>query len=682
MLTLGCSSRVLGKVPPMRTGNRLQVLQSIPHHPGVLINIRSSLFPATWDITLVGQRATRALRKGLLGNTDAGVRWRCAQVLTQLRDASSRGDLHQALGDWDAAVRGQVLQALANVGDGSSVPNILKRLKDPQESMSNRMWALRALGKLGDGRAANAIIAEYDRTGAPVMLRRAAVEALWDLRRRVPRDKLLALLRRAIKDSDPLVVRRASIGVGVQRDAKAIAALQARLMGTNPMLRNVAAYVLGRIGDKRAIPVLVKALPRVRSGRLLNNISFALRRLGDPNLWGRLKGFLNHRQAFIRLNAGYTVGEMQLKQAVPTLRRMLKDPTRLVRIQAVVALAKIGDRGSINALLKYAEDGPPDGRWLARLAVLYLSGDRRHHEPFLEMLAGRRRRDAALVLAQRGDARAAPTLYQLASAHRDRRVWVAARRLGDPTLDRLVLLRLRNDVRQGRLVTLDRTLAFAGSTQLKPLTLPLLDLLFSRWGATRNQRHVAQRPALRAVLRTLGLSGATTVRPWLDHFARHRDYHVRTEARLAQALLGDGDAARRLVDELVTASDHHRPYLARVLGRLPRNVVAPLVRRLLGRKDPFLKLALAAVLYRAEPGAGEGLKLLLASLRSPQATVRAQAMKYLTQAMTSTRHKTLLQAKRAERDGMAREALAMVTERYSPPLEMFRVFHPQQVILR
>jgi len=670
-------------VPPLRSGTREQVLQSIPHHPSVLINIQTSLFPATWDITLLGQRATAALSKGLLGNTAASVRWRCAQVLTQLRDASSRSDLHQALGDWDDTVRGQVLRAVANVGDGSSVPHILKRLADPQESQQNRIRALHALGQLGDGRAADVIIAEYDRAKTSSMLRRTAVDALWDLRRRVPQDKLRKLLRRAIGDGDPLVVRRAAIGAGVLQDAGAIGALQARLMGTTPMLRNVAAYVLGRIGDRRAIPVLVKALPAVRSGRLLNNISFALQRLGDPALWDRLKGLLGHRQAFIRLNAAFTVGDMRLKQAVPTLRRMLDDPTLLVRVQAVVALAKIGDRGSVAALARYAEEGPPEGRWLAHLAVLYLTGDRRYHGPFLEMLAGTRRREAALVLAKRRDARVAPALYQLARGNRDRKIWIAARELANPTLDRLLLHRLRDDLRLGQLAALDRMLAYAGPARVKPLTLGLLDLLYSRWGASKHQRHVSYRPSLRAVLRALGRSGASEVRPWLYHFVEHRDYHVRTEARLALALLGDAASQRMLADELVRASDHHRPYLVRVIGHLPPPVAEPLLRPLLTNRDPFLRLALAAALFRSGAGsADQGLKLLLEGLHSPQATVRRSAMTYLNQAMNAQRHTSLAQLQRKEKDPMAREALAVVLECYTPPLQVFGVFQPHRIILR
>ena len=665
------------KLPPLRTDSRAGVLASLPYHPGVLVNIRTALFPATWDITLLGQQATAALRRGLLGNTEPAVRWRCAQVLTQLRDASSRSDLHQALGDWDDGVRGQVLRAVASVGDGSSVPHVLKRLSDPQESVENRVLALRALGQLGDGGAAKAIVAEYSSRSSS-SLRRAAIEALWDLRRRVPQDRLKQVLRRAIADADPAVARRAAVGAGVLQDAGAIPALEALLSGTSPMLRNVAAYVLGRIGDKRAIPILVKALPRVRSGRLLNNISFALQRLGDPSLWDRLKGLLAHRQAFIRLNAAFTVGEMQLRQAGPTLRKMLDDPTHLVRVQAVVALAKIGDRGAVKALDRYAAEGPPESRWLAHLALLHLSNQASHHEPFLEMLGSGRRTDAALVLAQLKDRRVAPALYQLARQSRDRRLWVAAQQLGDPMLDRLLLQRLRADLRQGQLGTLDRLLAFAGPSRVKPLTLPLLDLLFSRWGS--GGRYLAQRDALRAVIRALGRSGGQEVRPWLDHFARHADYHVRMEAELALAQLGDDGARARLMVALTRASDHHRPYLVRLVSRLPAQVLQPAIRKQLGAGDPFLRLALAAALYRV--GDAEGLRLLLQGLRSPQATVRERAMAYLAQGMTAERHRALAQLRGQEKDALARDSLAVVLERYSPPLQMFRVFEPQKIVLR
>ena len=465
----------------------------MPRDPGVLINIHKGLFPATADITLLGQRATPALRKGLLGNTLAAVRWRSAQVLTQLRDASARPELHQALSDWSPAVRNQALQALAYLGDASSVPHLLKRLADKQETVTNRVAALRALGKIGDGRAAQAIVDQYGQSPDQPHVRRAAIAALWDLRRAVPAATVRKLLHRGLADSDALVVRRAAIASGIARDSSALPLLQKLLQGNDRMLRNVAAYVLGRIGDKAAVAILVSALPAVRSGRLLNNISFALKRLGDPKLWSRLSGLLRHQQAFIRLNAAYTIGEMKLLQGRAQLQQMTADPNRLVRINAVVALAKLSDRRAIPTLLAVIQANKGQGelqRWALR-GVLFLSAAKKHRDHYLSIsLRGRHQREAALVLAAAGDHRAAPLLYPLIRQRHDLQAWKAAGKLRSPVLNQLLLNQLHAALERDDVRLIEPLLTYVGAVQSRQVTRKLVGLLFRRWGSF-NGRYVA-----------------------------------------------------------------------------------------------------------------------------------------------------------------------------------------------
>jgi len=660
--------------------NKAQVLAAMPTNPGVLINIHKGLFPATADITLLGQRATPALRKGLLGNTLAAVRWRSAQVLTQLRDASARPELHQALSDWSPAVRHQAMQALAYLGDASSVPHLIKRLTDKQETMTNRVAALRALGKIGDGRAAQAIVDQYGHSPDQAYVRRAAILALWDLRRRVPAATVRKLLHRGLADSDALVVRRAAIASGIARDGSALPRLQKLLKGNDRMLRNVAAYVLGRIGDKAAIPILVGALPAVRSGRLLNNISFALKRLGDPKLWSRLSGLLQHRQAFIRLNAAYTVGEMKLLQGRAQLQQMTADPNRLVRINAVVALAKLNDRRAIPTLLSVIQANKGQGelqRWALR-GVLFLSAKKRYRDHYLTLsLRGRHQREAALALAAAGDQRAAPLLYPLVRQRHDRQAWKAAGTLRSPVLNQLLLNQLQAALGRDDVRLIEPLLAYVGPTQSRQMTRKLVGLLYRRWGRF-NGRHVSDRSALLAVIRALGHSENPEVRTWLAPFLAHRSYAVRMQARLALARLGDQASLSELVRRLDTASDHHRPYLTGLLGQLPPARLRPGLNKLLARPDPYLKLAVgAALLYAGETANRQ----LLGALRSPQAMIRHRARYYLARRMDPARHRFLRQIRKTEADPIAQAELDRLVLGYSPLSPVFRDFVPRKVVL-
>lgn len=655
-----------------------EVLQAIAKQPGVLINIHRGIFPATGEITRLGQRATPALRKGLLGNTNASIRWRSAQVLTQLRDSSALPELHLALKDWNSNVRHQVLLALAYLGNASSVPLILMRLGDPQESVMNRQAALLALGKIGDKRAASAIEIHYSKSKDQPGVRLAAVTAMWDLRRRVSASRLKKLMHRALADKDPRIVRRAAIGCGILKDRTALPALAKLLGGKSFMLRNVAAYVVGQIGDAKGISILVKALPRVRSGRLLNNISFALQRLKSPKLWQHLKGLLTHRQAFIRLNGAFTVGEMQLPQARPLLVKLFTDPNRMVRVQAIIALAKLGDKRALPALERLVNRRSAAYRQLALRAVLYLSPAKRHRDRYLKLATKKgTERDAALVLTARKDLRAVPLLYSILRQRADRQAWTAAHTLPSPLLARLLKAQLRRALARNDLRLIPQLLKYFGPKRLRRIDRQLVGALYKNW-SRRKVHRVSHRPAMLAIMRILSHSRNTRLRTWLSYFVSHRDHRVRMEAHLALARLGDTKALKTLVTALRHAADNRRPYLVDLLGQLPHRTLKLAMAPLLKRKDPYLKLAVGAALYYSGDVRN---KQLLQGLRSDQALVRRRARFYLSRNLDRPRLQKLKLTRRVEVDTMARAELHRVIRSHAPGRDVFRDFSPREIVL-
>lgn len=662
--------------PPPKT--RAEVLTALTTRPGVLINIHSGLFPATWDLTLLGQKATPALRKALLGNTSSDVRWRAAQVLTQLRDSSALPELHQAVTDWNPSVRNQVMRALGWVGNAYSVPYLRKRVQDPQETLANRIAAIDALGNIGDASAEADLVKAYADAKEEPSVRRAAVNAFWALRRAVLRGHLVAFFRKALADKDPYVVRRAAIAIGALRDGGALPALYKHLVGSNAMLRNVAAYVIGRIGDKRAIGELERAIGTVRSGRLLNNIAFALQRLGAPKLWDHLQRLLTHPQAFIRLNAAFTTGEMRLTQALPILVKLLHDRNVAVRAQALVALAKIRDPRSVPEVLKLLSGKGAKHRRLALKALLYLSGQKRLRDRYLSLsTSDKYRREAALVLAARGDRRAAPLLYPLIRRRRDRQGWRAAGALKDPLLIQLLTAQLKQALRVGDVSLLPSLLSTLGPARTRGQAKPLVGLLFSKWSRL-DQKRPPWLESLVAVIRALGYSGDANVRRWLAPYAHHKNYHARMAARVALARLGDDAALRSLVAALRNASDHHRPYLAARLGELSvarlRSALGPALRD----PDPYVQLAVGAALFYAGDVTNRQIR---SALRSQQAALRDRARYYLSRHVDTGRFHSLKRLRAAAADPQAQEELDRLLATYHPRSAIFRAFVPMEVVL-
>ncbi|MBK04288.1 MAG: hypothetical protein CL920_08265 [Deltaproteobacteria bacterium] len=683
---------------PLRSRN--DVLSAIPHRSDVLINIHRRLFPATWDLTLLGQKATPALRRGLLGNTKGYVRWKCAQVLTQLRDASARPTLHRALSDWNASVRAQVLQALSELGNKKSVPFILKRFQDPQETQRNKVLALQALGKLGDVRGIKAIIQQYDAYPKSSDVRYAAVQALWELRQVVPRKTMTTFMRRALKDKAAYVVRRAVIASGVLKDKGAVSTITKLLAHKAKSVRNIAAYVLGEIGDASALPALVKSLQFVRTGRFLNNITFSLQRLGDPQLMKRLTGFLRHRQAFIRLNAAFAVGEMRVNAARSILEQALQDPNMIVRNQAIIALAKLGDKRSLPALKKTFSQDSGLRKQLARLALLFITNGQAYRDLLWKELHQSRsrtvRKKSGFLLASLGDQRAAPFLYHQLRYTTSKRAWRLGQSMKSPYLRKLIELDTARQIKQQRTYRLPQLLRFVGKEKVKQHKKELLSLLIRKWyRPNKRSRHVYKkyRPGtpsrlwgynrrnrqLEAVMRQLGGTHDRTLALWLQGFLYHRSYHIRTEALLALAMLGDNGALRSLVARLVNASDRHRPYLVRRLSALSVKRLKQAFRSQRLRKDPFLQLALSTALLRA--GDKRALKTLLSALRRPQYAVRMRAYAYLKHSVDASLRKTLRGLYDKEQNEHAKSLLRKLIKDPSKRIPEFSFFYVNDVTL-
>jgi len=180
------------------------------------------------------------------------------------------------------------------------------------------------------------------------------------------------------------------------------------------------------------------------------------------------------------------------------------------------------------------------------------------------------------------------------------------------------------------------------------------------------------------VLRALGGSGETPLRPWLDPYGQHRDCWVRLEAQAALARLGDDAALRELVRELRLAADGRRDRLARLLGRLPRHRLAPALADLLTHADPHVRLAAGAALhYAGHPRS----PALLDALASPRPALRARARAYLSQDLDRNARKHLRDLREVTRHRLASAALDRVLREHPPRSAAFGQFQPTDVVL-
>ena len=333
---------------------RARVLKAMSSDPAVLINVTGREMPSSPDILSLGKRGTLALSRCLSDNVDGDLRGMCAMLLGQLGDPRALPALQGALDDWEPSVRGEVIDALAKIPDASSLEPLAKLLRRKDEETGNRAQILAALGALSHPKAVSLLRGELrkkpEKDGPD--LRPAALRALWTSRHLVARATLEGDVAGALASDNDALVLFATEASAELRAGRLVAPLTPLLEHQDEEIRNKAVYALGLIGDRSAARVLLARLPDVRDARMLNNIAFALERLDRDAFYASIRQVIEHKQAIIRLNAAFVLGDVKRPEGLPLLEKALGDPSDYVKTSVVVALGKLGTDKAIPPLEK------------------------------------------------------------------------------------------------------------------------------------------------------------------------------------------------------------------------------------------------------------------------------------------------------------------------------------------
>jgi HEAT repeat protein len=125
----------------------------------------------------------------------------------------------------------------------------------------------------------------------------------------------------------------------------------------DPRVRRYLAVALGRLGDKRAVPVLLKALEEPAAGASTDPDTriyavWALGVIGDAEALPRLLALASHEDAGLRKAAVYALGAFASDESKGVLAKALADPVEDVRWNAALALARSGDARAAPVLLQ------------------------------------------------------------------------------------------------------------------------------------------------------------------------------------------------------------------------------------------------------------------------------------------------------------------------------------------
>ncbi len=209
------------------------------------------------------------------------------------------------------------------------------------------------------------------------------------------------------------------IAPGRERDALAAETLRvfqglSRSRPEDVPVRRYLVLVLGKLGDRAAVPVLLASAKDPDSETRLYSI-WALGVLADPRALGTVLESSESEDPGARKMAAYVLGRLGERQAVPRLKVLLEDSVADVRWNAAIALATLGDRTGLPVLRSMIDR--------ASLARLALTGDQT---------------EAAMVNALKAlsllrDAESLPSIEKISRDDPNLRVREAARRAAEAT---------------------------------------------------------------------------------------------------------------------------------------------------------------------------------------------------------------------------------------------------------
>lgn len=202
----------------------------------------------------------------------------------------------------------------------------------------------------------------------------------------------------------------------IGKDARGIPALVDALQDPNRDVGRAAAESLIKIGPL-AVPALIQTLEARGNDRRLSDIArqFAARvlgKIGDRRAVPALMEALQAPSKYVRHYAAWALGTLADRQAVPALMTALRNEDQDLRRYAAKSLGEIGDRQAALALIVALQDEDGGARQYAAEAL----GKIRDTRAVPALTATLRdedsgaRRYAAWALGNIGDARAVPAL--------------------------------------------------------------------------------------------------------------------------------------------------------------------------------------------------------------------------------------------------------------------------------
>lgn len=152
--------------------------------------------------------------------------------------------------------------------------------------------------------------------------------------------------------------------------------IQALISDKDPHLRRYAAFLLGKTGDPRVVPILVRALSDPEKG-VREQAMLALSAIGQAAI-EPLKKAMDDPKWETRYRAVEALGKIADEQVVSPLIAALRDERDHVRYMAAKGLRETGNSQSIDPLIALLRDENEFVRMMAAKGLGVLRGEKVH----------------------------------------------------------------------------------------------------------------------------------------------------------------------------------------------------------------------------------------------------------------------------------------------------------------
>ena len=243
------------------------------------------------------------------------------------------------------------------------------------------------------------------------MLRAAAVEALG----RTQAKRAIAQINEALEDADPTVRAQAAMSVATMYSPRSLELLQKLVFDSNLNVRRNAAQSMSRIDESDLADVIARALDQETDATTVEYLLAALQRNGANSSLPILQRYIEGESSQFREQAVKALRKLKIPASVPIFRRLLDDHAPALRRQAIEQLAVLKSESMIPLLREMLKQDPDETVRSACAKALGDFGDETSVHLLEEALEDHPlvRLQAVIALGRLGQTSAGPILLSL-----------------------------------------------------------------------------------------------------------------------------------------------------------------------------------------------------------------------------------------------------------------------------